>query len=69
MTIQSHNNRIGDIIKWIEDNYPDYYEIGVVELTTDQLEQGSRYHTSTHDLIYNGINVKVIKAFLSAKKY
>ena len=68
-TIENYCNRITNIIKWIEEHYPGYYEIGVVELTDRQKQENRRYHTQTHDLRYYCLNVNMIKAFISAHKY
>ena len=68
-TVQDHNRRLMEMIKWVEQEYPDYYENGVVELAEEQKENKKRYHTSTHDFIYTNINVNIMKAFMSKKKY
>ena len=64
--------RITDMIKWMKDNYPSYYSQGVIELTPEQKADKIRYRktsTQTHDLIYNRLNVKMIKAYMSAKRF
>ena len=64
--VEDYCNRINTIIKWIRENYPEYYEIGVVELTNQDRRD---YHKQMHDLRYECLNVKMIKAFISAHKY
>ena len=64
--MEDYCNRINKIIKWIQNNYPEYYEIGVVELTNQDMRD---YHKQTHDLRYECLNIKMIKAFISAHKY
>ena len=64
--------RIIDMIAWIRVNYPTYYTTGVVKLTPEQ--EGDKlmfgmHTTQTHDLIYNRLNVKMIKAFMSANRF
>ena len=56
------------MITWVKTEYSAYYDEGVVELTAEQKEDKTNYYKSTHDFVYNGINVSVIKAFMSAKK-
>jgi hypothetical protein len=51
------------------DEYPNYYIQGVVELSTEQKEDKRKYHNSTHDFVYPIINVNIMRAFLSKKKY
>ena len=68
-TSREYRNRISHIIKFIQEKYPGYYAIGVVELTEEQrARRNNYYYNNTHDLIYTGINVKVIKAFLASIK-
>ena len=57
------------MIKWVETEYPDYYQESVVELTDEQKADRKRYYTSTHDFLYGNLNVNVTKAFLATKKY
>ena len=66
---QDYRNRLGHIIKIIEEKWPRYYAVGVVELTEEQRSKRNMcYHHNTHDLVYTGLNVKVIKAFLASIK-
>ena len=57
-TVQDHNRRLIEMIKWVQEEYPDYYENGVIELTEEQKED---------NFIYTNINVNIMKAFLSKK--
>jgi len=68
-TVKDHNRRLQEMIIWVKDEYPEYYEQGVVELSEDQKADKKRYYTSTHDFVYRNLNPTVIKAFLSKKKY
>jgi hypothetical protein len=62
-------NRLDHIIKFLRDKYPEYYAVGVKEITEEDRSHSDRfYHKSTHDLIYTGLNVKVVKAFLGTRK-
>ena len=68
-TRKNYRNRLNEIMDWTEEEYPEYYEIGVRELTEDELvDQVLFPHKNTRDLIYVGLNVGIIKSFLSEKK-
>ena len=68
-TVNDHCNRLKEMIRWVHDNYREYYEQGVIELTEEQKADQKRYYKSTHDFVYNAINVDITKAFLGTKKY
>ena len=57
------------MIRWVKIEYVEYLNEAVIELTEEQKADKKRYHNSTHDFKYRTINVEVIKAFLSKKKY
>ena len=64
-----YRNRISHIYKFLETHYPDYYAVGVRFLTDadkDNLDQ--HWNKNDRDLIYQGLNVKFIKAFMSHAK-
>ena len=68
-TRREYRNRIKRIIKWIKRKYPTYYEEGIRILDDEEKKDIVPFHhTNTHDLVYAGLNVKVIKAYLSEKK-
>ena len=67
-TVIDHNRQLKEMIKWVETEYPDYYQESVVELTDEQKADRKRYYTSTHDFLYGNLNVNVTKAFLATKK-
>jgi hypothetical protein len=50
-------------------NYKDYYDVGVqILLEEDHVSLDLFHYKNTHDLIYTGINVQMVKAFLAHKK-
>ncbi len=50
-------------------NYKDYYNVGIQKLSEDDHVSLDLFHyKNTHDLIYTGINVQMVKAFLANKK-
>jgi hypothetical protein len=66
---RNYRNRIGHIYKWLETDYPEYYRVGVIELTEEQLaDEDMFWWKNKFDLIYEGLNVEMIKAFLGFKK-
>jgi hypothetical protein len=68
-TMIEHQNRIKHLCKfWIE-NCPEYAALGTVELTEEQKQDRRSFqYNNTHGLVYEGINVKYVKAFLGQKK-
>ena len=68
--MKDYRNRIKRMIVWIGENYADdYYPVGVVDVTDEQQADPRRhYYGKTHDLKYSGLNVEIIKAFLSTVK-
>ncbi|KAL3800306.1 hypothetical protein HJC23_003602 [Cyclotella cryptica] len=68
-TRREYRNRIMRIIDWLRVNYPSYFEEGTRLLSEEEKQDKVFFAHQTHrDLCYSGINVKVIKAFLSEKK-
>jgi hypothetical protein len=66
---RNYRNRIKHIYEWLEITYPEYYKVGVVELSEAQLEDEDMFWWKNKlDLIYEGMNVGMIKAFLAFKK-
>jgi hypothetical protein len=68
--MKDYRNRIKRMIEWIGENYAeDYYPVGVVEVTDEQQADPRRhYYGKNLDLKYSGLNVEIIKAFLSIIK-
>ena len=66
-TRRNYRNRIARIIKHLQQYFPEYYEMGVRELTTEEISDRARYHfDNTEDLIYSGFNVQFLIYFLSS---
>ena len=67
--MKDYRRRIKVMIAWIEAEYSEYYEKGTVQVTTQQKEDPSlHFFDHERDFQYSGINVEVIKAFLSVHK-
>jgi hypothetical protein len=69
-TMRGHRNKLKQIISWVKENYPAYAAAGgIVTVTEADLNDPSQhFHNNTEDLVYNGINVDIVLAFLAAQK-
>ena len=70
-TRREYRNRIKRIYMWLRNStdYTGYFEQGTRLVTQAKKEDPVKFHhTNDRDLIYNGLNVMVIKAFLSEVK-
>lgn len=66
-TRRNYRNRIARYIQHLKDHFPEYYRIGVRELTAEEVADRTRYHfDKTEDLIYTGLNVQFLIYFLSS---
>ena len=62
-TMQDQRARINQIIKFIHDKYPQYYQRTVVLLTPEILATPNRhYFKATHDLVYSNLSIDIILA-------
>jgi hypothetical protein len=54
---------------WIKVEYPAYASVGIVRLTDEQLANPMKhYHKNTEDLVYRGMNVDILLAFMACVK-
>ncbi len=68
-TKRNYRNRIREIYTFFKSHYPDYYTVGVRQLSEEErTDPDSFYWKNLHDLIYTGINVSMVKAFMAHKK-
>jgi hypothetical protein len=68
-TERNYRNRIREIYTFFKSHYPDYYTVGVRQLSEEErTDPDSFYWKNLHDLIYTGINVSMVKAFMAHKK-
>jgi hypothetical protein len=66
---RNYRNRLGHICDFLQERYPEYYAVGVRALSEEELANPDMYWwKNKHDLVYEGLNVKMIKAFLAYKK-
>ena len=66
---REYRNRIRHIYEFLQRTYPGYYEVGVRAITDEEKEdQDLFWHKNEFDLVYSGLNIKFIKAFLAHSK-
>ena len=62
-------NRIRHIYVFLKENYPEYYAIGVLKVSEDNnVDRNLLWHNNGEDLVYSGLHIKFIKAFLAHSK-
>ena len=68
-TKRNYRNRIKEMYHFFALNYKDYYSVGVRELSEADHANLDNFHwKNQHDLVYTGMNVHMVKAFLAQKK-
>jgi hypothetical protein len=66
---KNYRNRIQHIHKFLEAKYPSHYNVGVRDLTLEELSDPNNFHhKNKKDLVCTGLNVEFIKAFLASRK-
>lgn len=64
-----YRNRIQRIIAFWKNEYPEYYDIGVREITMAEFGNPDIYwYKNKEDIVYTGLNVQFFKYFLAKKK-
>jgi len=62
-------NRLKHIMDFWSEHYPDYYAVGVRELSEQECRDPDKYfYNNQHDIVYSGLNVKMVFAFMAFKK-
>ena len=68
-TRRLHRNCLKRMMEWIKLNYPMYYEMGVRDLTEEEMADRSKaYHNNKQDFVYSGLNPSFIMAYIGANK-
>jgi hypothetical protein len=69
-TRRNYRNRIKEMCEFLHHNYLDYCGAGGIRELTEEERTNPElfYHNNTHDLKYEGMNVKLILAFMAMKK-
>jgi hypothetical protein len=66
---RNYHNRIKKICSFLEENYPQYYAVGVRVLSQEELDDlDSFYWKNKVNLVYTGMNLKFIQAFFAHAK-
>ena len=67
-THKAHRRRLKILMNWWMTNYPDYFEVGTRLLSQEERQDPMKfYHTSDRDIIYEGLRVNMVTAFMAAK--
>ena len=68
-THKSHRRCFKILINWWMDQYPDYFEAGTQVLSQEERSDPMTfYHTCDRDIIYEGLRVDMVTAFMAANK-
>ncbi|KAL3764962.1 hypothetical protein ACHAW5_006670 [Stephanodiscus triporus] len=68
-TRKEHRRRLRHLYTWWQHKYIDYFENGTRALSDDEMKDPVRFHhTNDRDIIYEGLNVSFVLAFLVSKK-
>jgi hypothetical protein len=66
-TRQNYRNRIARIIEHLKENFKEYYQMGVREVSdVEKADRMKYYFNKTQDLIYTGLNVQFFIFFISS---
>ena len=67
-TLRDHRNRTKHVHEFLEENCNECFAAGAREITKEELcDPSKHWHKNKRDLVCKGLNIKVLKAFLSAK--
>ena len=67
-TKKNHRNRIKHIYNYWEQHFPDYYRVGVRNLTDEEMNDSTSFFwKNKKDIVYEGLNSKFLKAFVASK--
>ena len=68
-TRREYRNRIKHVCRFWMEMYPAYFEVGTRLLSeSDKQDRTLFHHNNDRDIIYQGIDVTLVKAFLVVKK-
>ena len=66
---RDYRNRIKRICNFWKEKYPEYHRNGVRDLSQAEMQDPDLYHwKNTMDIVYTGINVQFVQAFLAESK-
>lgn len=65
-----HRNRLKNLIAWWRTEYPDYFEAGTRVLPQEERDDPMMfYHTCDRDIVYEGIRVAMVLAYMAGNKF
>lgn len=68
-TRNEHRNRLKKLIAWWRTEYPEYFEVGTKVLSQqDRDDEMLYYHTCDRDIVYEGIRVEMVLAYMAGNK-
>ena len=68
-TRKGHRLRLKKLIEWWMVEYPDYFEVGTRILSQEErLDPTKFYHTCNRDIVYEGLRVEMVLAYMAATK-
>ena len=68
-TRKGHRRRLKKLIHWWMEEYPAYFEVGTRVLSEEERNDPMKfYHTCDRDIIYEGLRVDMVLAFMAANK-
>jgi hypothetical protein len=69
-TRSEHRNRLKNLIEWWRTEYPDYFEAGTKVLSQQDRDNPMLfYHTCDRDIVYEGLRVDMVLAYMAGNKY
>ena len=69
-THRNYRNRTKRMIVFWQEKYPDYFENGTRIIPTEELaDKTKHHHRNDRDIRYEGLNVKMVTAFMGANKF
>ena len=68
-TRKGHRRRLKKLMQWWMAEYPDYFEIGTRVLSEEERNDPMKfYHTCDRDIVYEGLRVDMVLAFMAGNK-
>ena len=68
-TRKGHRCRLKKLIRWWMEEYPAYFKVGTHVLSEEERNDPMKfYHTCDRDIIYEGLRVNMVLAFMAANK-
>ena len=68
--IRDQQHRLGEMIEWVVQTYPEYVQRGTVVITNEERQDPSLFYIERNkrDFLYNKLDVNIIIGFVASKK-